>query len=140
MASRIEVKYTPEQQVENRHKWIAALRSGEYDQGRTVLRSGDAFCCLGVACDISSLGEWGRWKDGAPVYKTKKETHMRELPLAVQDWLGLRTEKGQFVLGGDGEGTISLANLNDTGFTFEQIADLIEEGQDGLLASIKEEG
>ena len=33
-------------------QWIAALRSGEYQQGRERLKDGDNFCCLGVACDI----------------------------------------------------------------------------------------
>jgi hypothetical protein len=32
-------------------KWCDALRSGEYEQGRGKLQSGDnEFCCLGVAC------------------------------------------------------------------------------------------
>lgn len=32
-------------------EWIAALRSGKYEQGRSRLisRNGDKFCCLGVA-------------------------------------------------------------------------------------------
>lgn len=37
-------------------KWVEALRSGEYEQGRGRLRvtdnAGDSFCCLGVACEI----------------------------------------------------------------------------------------
>jgi hypothetical protein len=33
--------------------WLAALRSGEYPQGRGALRNKQGeFCCLGVACDI----------------------------------------------------------------------------------------
>jgi len=39
-------------------KWVEALRSGEYEQGKGILCmddeiSGDwKYCCLGVACDI----------------------------------------------------------------------------------------
>lgn len=33
-------------------KWITALRSGEYRQGRGSLREHDAYCCLGVLCDL----------------------------------------------------------------------------------------
>lgn len=33
-------------------KWIEALRSGKYKQGKTLLRSANKFCCLGVLCDI----------------------------------------------------------------------------------------
>ena len=52
--------------IENRKKWIEALRSGEYTQGREALRVSlirdfdqgnreveeDFYCCLGVAADI----------------------------------------------------------------------------------------
>ncbi len=31
-------------------KWIAALRSGEYEQTQGTLHKSNAFCCLGVAC------------------------------------------------------------------------------------------
>lgn len=34
-------------------KWIAALRSGKYKQGRGQLRSlNNNYCCLGVLCDV----------------------------------------------------------------------------------------
>lgn len=39
--------------TENMKAWVAALRSGEYKQGRSCLRSADGtFCCLGVAGDL----------------------------------------------------------------------------------------
>lgn len=48
---------TTEQQQENVKRWVAALRSGNYAQGRGCLRSADdEFCCLGVANDL--FGEW----------------------------------------------------------------------------------
>ena len=40
--------------------WVDALRSGKYQQARGALKTGDAYCCLGVACDISGLGTWDR--------------------------------------------------------------------------------
>jgi len=54
-------------------KWIEALRSGKYKQGRWALRTrsgkykqgrwalrtkSDDFCCLGVLCDISGVSKW----------------------------------------------------------------------------------
>lgn len=40
-------------------KWIAALRSGKYNQGRCYLRSKtDHFCCLGVLCDLYYPDGW----------------------------------------------------------------------------------
>lgn len=41
-----------------KEKWVKALRSGEYEQGREWLKRNGKFCCLGVLCDISKLSEW----------------------------------------------------------------------------------
>ena len=42
-----------------KRKWLAALRSGKYQQAKAALhRQGDGFCCLGVLCDVSGLGKW----------------------------------------------------------------------------------
>lgn len=38
--------------VELEKKWVAALRSGEYQQTRQALYDGKGFCCLGVLCEI----------------------------------------------------------------------------------------
>lgn len=44
-----------------RDDWCAALRSGEYKQGTGKLRSkDDAFCCLGVLCDVVDPTKWKR--------------------------------------------------------------------------------
>lgn len=37
---------------EFKDKWIAALRSGKYEQGKSALESNGKFCCLGVACRV----------------------------------------------------------------------------------------
>ena len=39
-------------------KWLEALRSGKYEQTQGTLRDGDAFCCLGVLCDLTGRGKW----------------------------------------------------------------------------------
>ena len=39
-------------------KWLKALRSGKYKQGRDALRIGNKFCCLGVLCDLVDSGPW----------------------------------------------------------------------------------
>lgn len=43
--------------IEFKEKWVAALRSGEYKQGRMGLysESENSFCCLGIGCIISGL-------------------------------------------------------------------------------------
>ena len=99
---------------ENIQKWVDALRSGEYEQGKGNLKTADGkFCCLGVACEISELGEWnGRYYLDASNF----------LPPEVQGWLGLSSSP-QIVGVADG----SAWYLNDhRGWSFDQIADAIE--------------
>lgn len=113
---------------------VAALRSGRYSQTQKTLREGDAFCCLGVACDISGVGSW----DEHDVYlvDSARATHL--LPIEVSEYFGLETNGGSF--GPDEvrwrEGLsprmqkyliLDLAVLNDEGWSFEQIADFIED-------------
>lgn len=43
---------------ELKKRWVAALRSGEYNQGRYTLRSRDGFCCMGVLCDLIDPEGW----------------------------------------------------------------------------------
>ena len=48
-------------------KWVAALRSGEYEQGQGYLQKDGKFCCLGVLCHVcgaeESLGRLTDWPD-----------------------------------------------------------------------------
>ncbi len=44
-------------------KWVEALRSGDYQQGRLYLRRGnsmmpDRLCCLGVLCNVAAPDKW----------------------------------------------------------------------------------
>jgi hypothetical protein len=39
-------------------KWVEALRSGKYEQGKRALCHEGKFCCLGVLADVSGLGKW----------------------------------------------------------------------------------
>lgn len=45
---------------ELKQKWLDALRSGKYKQGRKALHSdkyedGDRYCCLGVLCKVADI-------------------------------------------------------------------------------------
>lgn len=129
--------------TEIKTRWLEALRSGEYEQGRKVLRTADdKFCCLGVLCELAvadgaitsrtvkeGLGDgevslwWyeGEMVDGSAVWMNSSTT---TLPAKAVEWAGLdKTNPGVEI---DGE-TLSLAGLNDEGRTFDEIADLIEE-------------
>ncbi len=115
---------------ENVRKVIAALRSGKYEQGRNQLRtvigsvSSDKFCCLGVACDVSELGEWDF---SSEVYNITPMSQSRlSLPVEVAEWLGFDSTFGPPVLN-----YINSAEANDAEVSFEDIADewerLLEE-------------
>ena len=105
-----------------KQKWVDALRSGEYQQTQNYLRKEDGFCCLGVLCDLygkENNVEWNLASDGHNYKFQDKESH---LPSSVIEWAGV-DDDNPYV---DGE-IITLAGLNDTGCTFEEIANLIEE-------------
>lgn len=75
-------------------KWVDALRSGKYEQGRLALRSkDDKYCCLGVLCDIAKdkLGlEWTLEEDSFRYDVGKSEMMIGSsivLPLEVRDLL-----------------------------------------------------
>lgn len=42
-----------------KQKWVNALRSGNYTQGRGGLRTANnEYCCLGVLCDVTDQSKW----------------------------------------------------------------------------------
>lgn len=43
---------------EIKNEFVERLTSGRYEQGRSCLRSGDKFCCLGVLADIVDPNGW----------------------------------------------------------------------------------
>ena len=109
-----------------KQKWVDALRSGEYQQTQRYLRTDDGFCCLGVLCDLYGKENNVEWnlvvaEDGdRDYYEFQYKTG--RIPLSVVEWAGVEDGNPRV---DDEIGT--LANLNDKGSTFEQIADLIEE-------------
>jgi hypothetical protein len=116
---------------ENAKKWVEKLRSGELEQGLHALHDDGKFCCLGVACELAV-------EEGLPLVVKEKinldgttyveyDGHSGVLPEKVVEWLGLRTEEGGYCL------AESLTFLNDSGATFNQIADLIESEPEGLF-------
>jgi hypothetical protein len=109
-------------------KWVAALRSGKYTQTKEMLRSNeDRFCCLGVLCDISGLGEWLQpiWSSQSRSYTVDGAYKSDFLPEAVMQWADIKTSNG--VVNGK-----SLAQLNDEGRSFENIASVIEQNWEQL--------
>lgn len=120
---------------ENIRKWVEALRSGEYTQGKNALRDGDKYCCLGVACDVYDSSRWDllpnfQASDGdRELYHYGEPSMFGFLPLEVAAWLGFKTDEvatNPFVRTPDGE-EAHLTGLNDSeNYSFAQIADCIE--------------
>jgi len=89
-------------------KWLEALRSKDYVQGRKRLRyktsNEDTYCCLGVLCDLIDPEAWETdmsWR-GKPF-----DMSFEIIPWSVQ---------------------ADLQNMNDhLSMSFEEIADWIEE-------------
>jgi hypothetical protein len=120
-------------------KWVKALRSGEYNQTKNYLCTDSGYCCLGVLTDIYIQ----ETIEDAPLFAqnweeankdhTREETiyafdHENEiLPSSVQQWAGLRDHCGTY-----NSTDKCLTVLNDTGWTFEKIADVIEENWETL--------
>jgi hypothetical protein len=101
-------------------KWLDALRSGNYHQTQGRLRDTEGFCCLGVLCDLYTKEKGLNW-DEYPVengYRLYDESCT--LPEQVMNWSGLEETNPTLI-------EADLARLNDDGFGFSDIADLIEE-------------
>lgn len=139
-----QVQYTAEQTAENRKKWTAALRSGEFAQGKGQLYEPetDGYCCLGVACELAAREGVVEGRDddgsyGGPMHTQEGNAYV--LPDRVRAWLGLagvggdlRTPVEYVGHAEDGEASWedqanALAGLNDgAGYTFAQLADIID--------------
>jgi len=111
-------------------EWVKRLRSGEYEQGESFLCSDDKFCCLGVLCDMAEeegiVG--GRVYGGIVGYSSfhdEAASCSRYMPPEVRDWAELGNTNPSFT--GASGGSRYLAVLNDTGSSFNDIADIIEE-------------
>lgn len=108
---------------EARKIWTNALRSGEYVQGKEALHvkteSEEQHCCLGVACvKFNELNPDSPLHVRGPVNKDEHFMYDGEvayLPVRVAEWLGMPNHGSQI-----------LGDLNDSGLSFEKIADVIE--------------
>lgn len=134
-------------------KWVAALRSGEYQQIDGRLRSFEpdadgkySYCCLGVLCDLhrQEFNADGSdyhytWGEAVRPIVSKPTTayanHVDDLPYSVKEWAGIKMNSPVVYLDDEeltgedeGKSEIELIGLNDdAGWSFERIANVIEE-------------
>lgn len=143
-------------------KWLKALRSGKYKQGRGTLcqtdkKGNESFCCLGVLCDLYQKEQKRNKKRGLRVETISAENSMvgvlspkpasiksyddcdGTLPNKVIKWAGFReyNSDGEFLY--SKESYPELINLNDgnsdlkiKGCSFSKIADIIEKHHEQL--------
>lgn len=119
---------------EVKEKWVSALRSGNYAQGKGQLRRRNSFahttefCCLGVVCEIAKaegITELADFRGGGifPYAGSNYPDARYGVPLNVMAWMELPGSPGGPVM----DDYAMLANMNDHGKTFAEIADYIEE-------------
>jgi hypothetical protein len=138
---------SPEQQARVR-EWVRRLRSGEYEQGRgwlhvISLQGEHKYCCLGVACELAEEAGIVASQERSRSYyielRDVEEHEIRDvksviqyvdeagiLPHAVVEWLGL-PDDNPAVKVPNKSWEDNLAYLNDSGASFVQIANAIEE-------------
>ena len=96
---------------ELRDKWVAALRSGEYQQGKGYLKDIDGYyCCLGVCADVINKDAW---------------VHNPDV-LGDWSWNGEMDSLPEEIVPDEIQSTLIRKN-DDMGESFSEIADWIEE-------------
>ena len=111
--------------------WTAALKSGEYTQGKGYLCSeskrGKEYCCLGVLCDLYN-------KHNPPMETQYRNTmcdtkhtlfdgYNGDLPPVVLEWSGMHSRNGIR----DFPKPPLIALNDECGYSFIDIANVIEE-------------
>lgn len=119
----------PKMDAKAKKIWVRALRSGDYKQSKSYLciesqpGSGPSFCCLGVLCEELGDGHWTfvgksflqetpHWRYSHGSQKTK---HDAMPPEEFMKSIGLYIGAAE-----------DLAQLNDEGASFDEIADYIK--------------
>lgn len=114
--------------AEIKQKWLEALRSGRYEQGRGVLRSrADRFCCLGILCDLIDPSGWG----GVHAVETNIDGHDKQIyafPYKAGELVSDTSlpEEMRARTGLEFPDINALIEMNDSGCDFMKIARHIE--------------
>lgn len=123
-------------------RWVAALRSGEYEQGKNFLNRDGKFCCLGVLSEIAvqdgvidppeevglASGDLleGLAYDGCRGHLSQEVSKWAGFPSEYDNWNQEEIYDSIPRVLVDGE-PCPLSYLNDHGKNFSELADLIEE-------------
>ena len=114
--------------AEIKAKWLAALRSGQYKQGKLFLYDGeeDAYCCLGVL-EHCITGEVETWE----LYGKLISSGLPSMEWLHQQFIFFNSNDPHFFYNNDV--ITSASTLNDElGLDFYQIANIIDEQVEGI--------
>jgi hypothetical protein len=117
--------------------WIKALKSGEFEQIRGRLHDGQGYCVLGVLAALA-MNEGVCTFGPRNVFDGRSSTLsyniMKWAEIGLDDELDELDEKQPYLQPGAGQIKLkykgketSIAELNDSGLSFEQIAEVIEK-------------
>lgn len=112
-----------------KEKWLAALRSGKYKQGKGALYDPvtDGYCCLGVLEHVC---------DGkVEMYTSAVNLHNKAMAMPTKEWYEANGITGLEDKQYDSYGTTTewrLAHMNDSDKSFAEIADFIEKEVEGV--------
>ena len=149
--------------TEEQERWLDALESNEFLQGKNQLHTSEGprhyYCCLGIACKVMGNYEPEVWSASNAQSTYSYNGATATLPNDVMFRLGLRTAEGSFdvepewykslplslsraidsIFGIGGykgllKQPLSLTQLNDRGITFTGIAGIIRSNPPGLFA------
>lgn len=131
------------------NKWVKALRSGKYKQGREGLcqinEGGKKFkynhCCLGVLCELYNEEHTGKDKlkvsfssSNNEDYRVLFDRNPSYLPRKVKKWAGMKSTYGRIYEPlpekryNDYDGVDrGLSAMNDDGISFKTISDIIKK-------------
>lgn len=105
--------------------WCTELRSGKYQQTTTHLSDNKGFCCLGVLCDLHARKHNAQWEQAnRNRYSYLNRTHTP--PCEVLRWAGLPISDPHVKIPST-NGFNHLTDINDSGMSFSDIADVIEK-------------
>ena len=114
LTSKFKIKPEWKLPPEFKTKWVKALRSGKYIQGRdTLLDDNGQYCCLGVACAIQGVNK----------------KHLLDETLIPFRFESLPIQLREQELGGVNPLVSKLTTMNDdtqNRFSFKKIASYIE--------------
>ena len=114
-------------------KWLKALRSGKFVQGQGALRNSNGHCCLGVLCELQ--GRLAKVDDDGEVISKAKVATI-DYDITNSDVKAPKLRGGQLIhpescwvlpTWVDRKAQSRLAEMNDAGRSFDNIADWIKE-------------